>query len=81
MGRRIIKIDPVLLQSMFTAGGETLSAKTVTGLPVDARFIRAWYEGGAGHDGLLVLLFEHESWPADEGGLYQMVDVQMRQVD
>jgi hypothetical protein len=81
MGRRIVKISPSLLQDMFTVGGGTSATEVVNGLPVGARFVRAWYEGSEYPEGVLVLLFEHESWLANEGGLYQVVDVQMRRVD
>lgn len=80
MSRRIIKIMPTLLVDMltvgYTVGGKGEQITTVGGLPEGAKFLRVWHDANAPGDGMIALLFEHDSWPeVAEGALYPVIDV------
>lgn len=65
--RVIVKMAPTLLQALITEGNKWIESEGIVsvkqGLPADAKFLRAWYEGGDGRNGTIVLLFEHPSFP------------------
>lgn len=77
--RVVVKFAPTLLQAMITEGNKWIGSEGIvsvkTGLPPGATFVRAWYEGGDGRHGIIVLLFEHPSFPAViEGARYPEFD-------
>lgn len=81
MGRVIVQIDPSLLQGFITEGnvfGENNIVRITSGLPDTAKFLRCWVDQTKPPDGVIVLLFEDESFPTvDEGDEYPSLRVEV----
>lgn len=66
MGKRIVQIDPELLQGFITQDntiGDHYIFRTIRGVPVGAKIVRCWVRQEVEPHGVFVILFEHESWP------------------
>jgi hypothetical protein len=64
VGKRIIQVDPALLQSLLTHGSifPGHAVQVEEGVPAGAQFLRSWYHAEEGREGCIVLLFEHPDW-------------------
>lgn len=71
MGCKVVRISPEVFSQFFVQDrtwGQDRILHVASGIPADAKFVRAWWEEQWNTSGYLCMLYDHPAWPVNGEG-------------